>query len=222
MMRSDMSAGAGSCGCEVTFDGLSRDYKARLWAVIALNASMFAVEMGGGVMAGSQALQADALDFLGDTLTYGISLAVIGLSLRVRATAALVKAATLASMGLWVLGSTIWHTFVLGTPRAEVMGLIAFLALAVNTASVLILIKYRDGDANVRSVWLCSRNDAIGNVAVMLAALGVWGTATGWPDVIVAGILASLFLNSANKILRQALGEWRLTRKAFGGGVVAT
>jgi len=183
---------------------------------------MFAVEMGGSVMAGSQALQADALDFLGDTLTYGISLAVIGLSLRVRATAALVKAATLALMGLWVLGSTLWHAFVLGTPRAEVMGTIGFLALSVNVASVLILIKYKDGDANVRSVWLCSRNDAIGNVAVMLAALGVWGTATGWPDVIVAAILASLFLNSASKILRQALSEWRLTRKAFGEGVVAT
>jgi Co/Zn/Cd efflux system component len=217
-----MSAGAGSCGCEVRFQGLTRDYKARLWAVIALNASMFAVEMGGSVMAGSQALQADALDFLGDTLTYGISLAVIGLSLRVRATAALVKAATLALMGLWVLGSTLWHAFVLGTPRAEVMGTIGFLALSVNVASVLILIKYKDGDANVRSVWLCSRNDAIGNVAVMLAALGVWGTATGWPDVIVAAILASLFLNSASKILRQALSEWRLTRKAFGEGVVAT
>jgi Co/Zn/Cd efflux system component len=216
-----MSAGAGSCGCEVRFQGLTRDYKARLWAVIALNASMFAVEMGGGVMAGSQALQADALDFLGDTLTYGISLAVIGLSLRA-ATAALVKAATLALMGLWVLGSTIWHAFVLGTPRAEVMGTIGFLALSVNVASVLILIKYKDGDANVRSVWLCSRNDAIGNVAVMMAALGVWGTATGWPDVIVAAILASLFLNSASKILRQALSEWRLTRKAFGEGVVAT
>ena len=125
--------------------------------------------------------------------------------------AALIKGATLALMGLWVLGSTIWHVFVLGTPRAEVMGLIAFLALAVNAASVLILIKYKDGDANVRSVWLCSRNDAIGNIAVMLAALGVWGTATSWPDIIVAAILASLFLNSATKILRQARDEcgWR-------------
>lgn len=202
-----------SCGCtsEIKFQGLSRDYKARLWAVIALNASMFAVEMGGGVMAGSEALQADALDFLGDTLTYGMTLAVIGLSLRMRATAALIKGATLALMALWVLGSTVWHAFVIGTPRADVMGLIGFLALAANVASVLILIKYKDGDANVRSVWLCSRNDAIGNVAVMLAALGVWGTATGWPDVIVAAILASLFLNSATKIFRQALDEWRLT-----------
>jgi Co/Zn/Cd efflux system component len=140
-----------------------------------------------------------------------MSLAVIGLSLRVRATAALIKAATLALMGLWVFGATIWHAFVLGIPRAELMGLIGFLALAVNVASVLILLKYKDGDANVRSVWLCSRNDAIGNVAVMLAALGVWSTATGWPDVIVAAILASLFLNSASKILRQALDEWRTT-----------
>jgi Co/Zn/Cd efflux system component len=204
------------------FDGLSRDYKARLWAVIALNASMFAVEMVGGVMAGSQALQADALDFLGDTLTYGMSLAVIGLSLRVRSTVALVKAATLALMGLWVFGATIWHAFVLGTPRAEVMGLIGFLALATNVVSVLILLKYKDGDANVRSVWLCSRNDAIGNFAVMLAALGVWITATGWPDVIVAAILASLFLNSASKILRQALGEWRFaTHRSSEDAVLA-
>jgi Co/Zn/Cd efflux system component len=225
MMKSDMSecAGAVSCGCEVKFEGLTRDYKARLWAVIALNASMFAVEMSGGVMAGSQALQADALDFLGDTLTYGMSLAVIGLSLRVRATAALLKGATLAFMGLWVFGSTVWHVFVLGTPRAEVMGLIGLLALAANVASVLILVKYKDGDANVRSVWLCSRNDAIGNVAVMLAALGVWSTASGWPDVIVAAILASLFLNSASKILSQALSEWRLTKDAHPAmGAVAT
>ena len=222
-MRSDLSgSGAGCCGCEVKFDGLSRDYRARLWAVIALNASMFAVEMGGGVMAGSQALQADALDFLGDTLTYGMSLAVIGLSLRVRATAALIKGATLALMGLWVLGATGWHVFVLGTPRAEVMGLIGLLALAANVASVLILVKYKDGDANVRSVWLCSRNDAIGNIAVMLAALGVWSTASGWPDVIVAAILAALFLNSASKILRQALGEWRLAPKDSIEGVRIT
>jgi Co/Zn/Cd efflux system component len=202
-----------SCACTsaIKFDGLSRDYKARLWMVIALNATMFAVEIGAGVLAGSQALQADALDFLGDTLTYGMSLAVIGLSLRVRATAALIKGATLASMGVWVLSTTMWHAFFLGTPRAEVMGLIAILALATNLASVLILLKYKDGDANVRSVWLCSRNDAIGNIAVMLAAFAVWSTATGWPDVLVAAIIASLFLNSARKILRQALSEWRLT-----------
>jgi Co/Zn/Cd efflux system component len=200
------------CGCSagVTFDGLSSDYRSRLWTVIAINASMFAVEMGAGVLAGSQALQADALDFLGDTLTYGLSLAVIGLSLRVRATAAIFKGITLGLMGLWVLGSTVWHALVLGIPRAEVMGLIGFLALAANMTSVLILLKYKDGDANVRSVWLCSRNDAIGNIAVMLAALGVWSSGSAWPDVIVASILAFLFLQSATTILRQALVERRV------------
>lgn len=199
------------CGCSesVTFEGLAPAYKRRLWAVIALNATMFAVEMSGGMLAGSQALQADALDFLGDTLTYGMSLAVIGLSLRIRATAALIKGATLASMGLWVFGSTLWHAFVLGIPHAQVMGMIGFLALATNVTSVLLLLSYKHGDANVRSVWLCSRNDAIGNVAVILAALGVWGTATGWPDVIVAFVLATLFLHSAGKIIRQALAERR-------------
>jgi Co/Zn/Cd efflux system component len=184
-----------------------------LWAVIALNASMFAVEMGGGVMADSEALQADALDFLGDTLTYGLSLAVIGLSLRVRATAALIKGAMLALMGIWVLAATMWHVFVLGTPRAGVMGVIGLLALAANMACVLILINYKDGDANVRSVWLCSRNDAIGNVAVIWPRL-----AFGIRQLVgrrhCSAILASLFLNSANKILRQALAEWRLTKNA--------
>ncbi len=210
----DCEAPACGCGAAIKFEGLSRDYKMRLWAVIALNATMFAVEMGGGVMSGSQALQADALDFLADTFTYGMSLAVIGLALRVRATAALFKSLTLALTGLWVFGSTVWHAVVLSTPRAEVMGLIGFLALATNVTSVLILLKYKDGDANVRSVWLCSRNDAIGNLAVLLAAAGVWGTATGWPDVLVAAVLATLFLNSATKILRQALSEWRLTHPA--------
>jgi Co/Zn/Cd efflux system component/uncharacterized protein YdcH (DUF465 family) len=206
------------CGCsgEVRFEGLDPRYMRVLWIVIALNAAMFLVEMGGGVLAGSQALQADALDFLGDTLTYGMSLAVIGRSMQVRATAAIVKGVSLALMGLWVFGSTIWQTFILGVPRAELMGLIGFLALAANATSVLLLLRYKDGDANVRSVWLCSRNDAIGNVAVMMAALGVWGTATGWPDVIVAAILALLFLQSATKILRQALAERRSARTGLG------
>lgn len=197
------------CGADVKFEGLSAEYRRRLWIVIAINAVMFVIEMTGGVLARSQALQADALDFLGDTLTYGISLAVIGMSLRVRATAALVKGASLMLMGLWVFGSTVYHVLVLGVPHAEVMGLIAFLALAANVASVMILMKYKDGDANVRSVWLCSRNDAIGNVAVMIAALGVWGTATKWPDLIVAAIMAGLFLWSSAQILRQSVRELR-------------
>jgi cation diffusion facilitator family transporter len=197
------------CENNATFEGLSADYRRRLWAVIAINAAMFAVEMGAGALAGSQALQADALDFAADAATYGISLAVIGSTLRVRAWTALAKGLSLTATGLWVFGATAYHTLVLGIPRAEVMGAVGLLALAANLASVLLLMRYKDGDANVRSVWLCSRNDAIGNVAVMIAALGVWGTATRWPDLIVAAIMAGLFLYSSAQILRQSLRELR-------------
>lgn len=199
----------GCCGHDAKFDGVSNDYKRRLWIVIALNATMFLVEMTAGHLAKSQALQADALDFAADALTYGISLAVIGASLRARTNAALFKGISLLLMGLWVFGSTVYRVFYGGVPTAEIMGGIGFLALLTNLASVLLLIRYKDGDANVRSVWLCSRNDAIGNLAVMFAAFGVWGTATGWPDLIVATIMAGLFLSSAFQIVRQAKTERR-------------
>ncbi|MEQ8694444.1 MAG: cation transporter [Gammaproteobacteria bacterium] len=197
------------CGCSenVKFDGLSVAYKRALWAVIAINGAMFLVEMGAGILAGSQALKADALDFLSDTATYTITLLVIGMPLVWRARAALFKGLSLGALGLWVLGSTAYHVLVLEAPRAEVMGMIGFLALAANLTSVLLLLKYRNGDANVRSVWLCSRNDAIGNAAVIFAAGGVWASGTAWPDLIVAGIVASLFLWSSVQIVRQAAGE---------------
>lgn len=200
-----------SCGCRGNprFDGLDPTYRRILWTVIALNAAMFAVEMTAGALARSQALQADALDFLADTMTYGLSLAVIGASLRTRATAALGKGASLSLISLWVLGSTIYRAFFLSLPRAEVMGAVAVLALAANAASVILLVRYKDGDANIRSVWLCSRNDAIGNIVVMIAALGVWGSRTAWPDLAVAGFMASLFLSSSVQILRQAWREYR-------------
>jgi Co/Zn/Cd efflux system component len=165
--------------------------------------------MAAGTLAGSQALKADALDFLGDTATYSITLFVIGMPLVWRARAALIKGLSLGAMGLWVLGTTVYHVLVLGVPQAEVMGAIGFLALVANLTSVLLLLKYRDGDANVRSVWLCSRNDAIGNLAVIVAASGVWATGTAWPDLIVAGIMASLFLWSSVLIVRQAVVELR-------------
>jgi Co/Zn/Cd efflux system component len=202
------------CQSQPAFDGLSADYKRRLWLVIAINASMFLVEMGAGALAGSQALQADALDFLADSATYGMSLAVIGAAVSVRAWTALAKGVSLTLMGLWVFGATAYHVIVLGLPRAEIMGAVGFLALAANVASVLLLVRYKDGDANVRSVWLCSRNDAIGNVAVMIAALGVWATATRWPDLIVAGIMAGLFLWSSAQILRQSIFELRTGQPA--------
>ncbi|MCO4843147.1 MAG: cation transporter [Yoonia sp.] len=192
---------------DTDFTGATPAYKRALWAVIAINAAMFFVEISAGALAGSQALQADALDFLGDSLTYGLSLAVIGMSLRTRANAALLKGVTLLLMGLWVLGSTMYQLLILGVPRAEVMGAIGVLALAANVASVLILMRFKDGDANVRSVWLCSRNDAIGNVAVIGAAGAVALTQTAWPDLIVAGLMATLFLSSARQIIWQALQE---------------
>lgn len=201
---------SGAC-CQNTpkFDGMSAGFKRALWIVIAINAAMFVTEIAAGMLAGSQALKADALDFLGDTLTYGMSLMVIGMSLKVRSTAALIKGFSLAAMGLWVLAMTVYNVFVLGVPSAPVMGGIGLLALAANMTSVLVLMRYRDGDSNVRSVWLCSRNDAIGNIAVMGAALGVYLTNTAWPDLIVAALMAGLFLWSSVQITRQALEERR-------------
>ena len=195
------------CGHDVGFDGADPKFRQALIVVIIINFVMFGVEMMAGHISGSQALMADALDFFADGITYTISLIVIGMALRVRSIAAMAKGISLLLMGLWVMGSTIYDIFFLVTPKAEIMGVIGFLALIANLASVLILMRWRDGDANIRSVWLCSRNDAIGNVAVMLAALGVFGTGTGWPDLIVAGIMASLFINSSIKIIRQSRQE---------------
>ncbi|WP_416193155.1 cation transporter [Nitrobacter sp. TKz-YC01] len=191
------------------FDGIDPRYKRVLWIVIGINGLMFLAEMFAGQVAGSQALQADALDFLADTVTYGLSLAVIGASLKTRAIAALFKGMSLSAMSLWVFGSTVYQTLVLGLPRAELMGAIGFLALAANISSVLLLMRYKDGDANVRSVWLCSRNDAIGNAVVIGAAVAVWGTANPWPDLAVAGFMAGIFLMSSAQILRQAWAEYR-------------
>lgn len=199
----------GCCNHEPKFDGMSSGFRRALWIVIAINAAMFVVEMTAGAVAGSQALQADALDFLGDTLTYGLSLFVLGMSLRVRSTAALAKGISLAAMGLWVFGSTAYQVLILGVPKAEIIGAVGAAALLANVASVLVLLRYKDGDANVRSVWLCSRNDAIGNVAVIGAGAGVYLTGTAWPDLIVAASMAVLFLWSSLQIVRQALGEMR-------------
>jgi Co/Zn/Cd efflux system component len=200
------------CSEAPRFDGCSPAYRRVLWAVIAINAGMFALETLGGVLAGSLALQADALDFLGDTLTYAISLWVLGRPARWRARAALFKGISLGAMGLWVLGATAYRVLVLGLPDPLVMGAIGILALIANITSALLLMRFRDGDANVRSVWLCSRNDAIGNVAVVGAAGLVALLGSAWPDLIVAALMALLFLSSAAQIVRQALGELRPAR----------
>jgi Co/Zn/Cd efflux system component len=193
----------------VVFDGMTAGYRHRLIAVIAINVAMFAIEMAAGTLAGSQALKADALDFFADSLTYAASLAVIGMPLARRAIVAVAKGISLLLMGIWVFAATACRVLVLGVPEAEIMGAVGLLALLANVASVLLLLRYRDGDANVRSVWLCSRNDAIGNIAVMAAAVAVWATASAWPDLIVAAIMAGLFVTSSWQIVRQAAGEYR-------------
>ncbi len=199
---------AGCCENK-TFDGASVAYKRALLAVIAINAVMFAVEMTAGMMSGSQALKADALDFAGDTATYALSLFVIGASIRTRAIASLIKGGSLAAIAIAVLSMTLARLLDSTPPEAGTMGLVGLLALVANLASVLILLRWRDGDSNVRSVWLCSRNDAIGNTGVILAGGLVALTETAWPDLVVAVLLASLFLKSAGAITLQALHELR-------------
>jgi Co/Zn/Cd efflux system component len=206
------------CANQPRFDGQSPAFRRVLLAVLAMNAAMFVVEMGAGLAAGSMALKADALDFLGDSLTYALSLAVLGQALAWRARAALVKGVSLGLLGLWVLGATVWRVFVTGDPDPVVMSGVGLLACAVNIGAALLLMRFREGDANVRSVWLCSRNDAIGNLGVILAGGAVALTATPWPDLLVAALLAGLFLSSAWQILRQAREELRSRNDPAGTG----
>jgi len=198
---------SGCCDHNKNFDGMSADYRRILWWIIAINGGMFIVEMLAGVAGQSQALQADALDFLGDSLTYGLSLWVIGKSITTRSNVALFKGYSLVFMALLVFAGTIYRLFVANEPSAVTMGTVAIAALMANLISVWLLRRHKDGDANVRSVWLCSRNDAIGNVVIIAAASGVWLTNQAWIDLAVAAFLALLFLNSAWKIVKQANEE---------------
>ncbi len=184
-------------------------YRRVLWMVLAINAAMFAVEVIAGLVAGSAALQADALDFLGDAANYAISLLVVGMALRYRASAALAKGATMAAFGLWVITTVVWHAVHGTLPSALTMGTVGGAALVVNVASFGLLWAYRHGDANMRSAWICTRNDILGNLAVLLAALGVFGTGTGWPDIVVAAIMALLAIQGAALVIRQASAELR-------------
>jgi len=178
-----------------------------LWIALVANAAMFVVEITSGVAADSRALQADALDFFGDAANYAISLGVAGMALAWRARAALLKAATMLAFGLWVIGYAIYGLVVGSSPEPQTMGLIGTLALIVNIAVALLLFRYREGDANMRSVWICSRNDAIGNIAVLAAALGVFGTGQAWPDLLVAGVMAGLAIWGSVEVFNQARGE---------------
>ncbi len=180
-----------------------------LWIALVINAVMFGVEIVAGVAAGSASLKADALDFLGDAANYAISLSVAGMALAWRARAAMVKGVSILLFGLWVLGNTVWMAAQGVVPAAETMGVVGVIALVANLACAAMLWRHREGDANRRSVWICSRNDAIGNIAVVAAALGVFGTGTGWPDIAVAAIMAVLALSGGWQIIRQARGELR-------------
>lgn len=197
---------SGCCDDKV-FVGMSDGYKRALLAVILINAVMFCVEITAGLKSGSQALLADALDFAGDSATYTISLLVIGASLRTRAMASLFKGGSLAFIAIIILASSLYRFLGDTVPVAETMGIVGFLALLANLTSLLVLMRWRDGDSNVRSVWLCSRNDAIGNVGVIIAGIVVAITGTAWPDLVVAILLATLFLRSSFSIISQARAE---------------
>ena len=182
-------------------------YRKILWAALVINLAMFGIEIGAGFKSGSTSLLADAIDFFGDAANYGVSLAVLSAGVVLRARAALLKGVCMMAFGLLVLGRAAWMFNQGGTPEALTMGSIGLLALIANVAVAAMLYAYREGDANMRSVWLCSRNDAIGNMAVMLAALGVLATVSAWPDLLVACGMAALALHGGWSVIRQARGE---------------
>ncbi|MAF63781.1 MULTISPECIES: cation transporter [Pseudomonadota] len=196
-----------ACGTTATLN--DPRWRRALWIALGVNAGMFAVEMAAGAAADSRALQADALDFLGDATNYAISLLVAGMALAWRARAALAKGLALIGLGGWVMITAVLAALGGAAPEPELMGVIGALALAANTGVAIMLYRFRTGDANMRSVWICSRNDAIGNIAVMAAALGVFGTGTAWPDLIVAAILALLGISGGIQIVQQARRELR-------------
>ena len=196
-----------SGGCASDTPPVDPKYRRILWIALAVNLAMFGVEIAAGWAAWSAALLADAVDFMGDAANYGVSLFVLSLAAIWRSRTALVKGITMGGYGLFVLGATAWH-FATGTvPKAETMGLVGFLALVANSLVALLHFAYRNGDSNMRAVWLCTRNDMIGNVAVLLTALGVFGTGSGWPDIVVAAVMGVLGVTAARTVIAQARSE---------------
>ncbi len=184
-------------------------WRRALWIALLVNGGFFLAEIVAGLAAGSTALQADALDFFGDAANYAISLGVAGMALSWRSRAALAKGGTLIVFALWVLGITAWHAVQHSVPAAPVMGVVGFAALLANGGVAFMLYRFRGGEANMRSVWICARNDALGNLAVLLAAIGVFGTGTGWPDAVVAALMGGLGLWGGWQIVRHARSELR-------------
>ncbi len=204
-----MSASCCSTGCSAPQAEVPASYKRVLWIALIANLAMFVIEIASGWNAQSVALLADAVDFMGDAMNYGLSLFALTLAVVWRSRTALAKGMTMGAYGLFVLGESVWHLSSATVPDARVMGWVSLLALITNGSVAVMLYAYRTGDANMRSVWLCSRNDAIGNLAVMLAAAGVFGSGAGWPDAVVAIGMAGLGLSAAISVVRQARSELR-------------
>ena len=198
------------CGCEADEKraGVDPAYRRALWIVVILNLGFGVIELAGGFLARSQALKADSLDFIGDGSITLIGLIALGWTAVARSRTALVQGCFLAVLGLGVIGSAIWRSFHAIAPEADLMGGIGVVALLVNISAALVLSRFRnDGDATARAIWLFSRNDALANVAVIVAAGLVAVTGKAWPDLLVAGVIALLFLHSAYDIIRDALRE---------------
>lgn len=207
-----------SGGCSSTKPPVDRTYRRILWIALFVNAGMFGVELFAGWRAGSVSLLADAVDFFGDAANYGVSLFVLGMLPVWRSRAALVKGLSMGGYGLFVLGAAAWNAASGTVPEHTTMGAVGFMALLANLLVAVLLFAYRNGDSNMRSVWLCTRNDAIGNVAVMLAALGVFGTGAGWPDIVVASIMGVLGVTAAKSVTVQARSEMKAFRSAVSAG----
>ncbi len=197
--------------CEITEERQTQlsnpKWRRALWIALILNAVMFVVELTAGLKAGSVSLLADSIDFAGDAANYGLSLAVLSMALVWRSRAAMIKGLSMFGFGIFVLAKAAWTWKAGGVPEPMTMGAVGFLAMIVNAGVAVMLFSFRTGDANMRSVWLCSRNDAISNIAVMVAAVGVFGTGTAWPDLIVAAIMAVLALSAGASVIGQAKAE---------------
>ncbi|MEN2506262.1 cation diffusion facilitator family transporter [Stutzerimonas stutzeri] len=200
-----MSSRCCDSGCSTL--AVSPGFRRALWIALAINLVMFVVEIISGLRSGSVSLLADAIDFAGDAANYGISLVVLSMGLVWRSRAALIKGLSMLAFGMFVLARAGWAVYAGVVPEPLTMGVIGALALVANVVVALMLYAFREGDSNMRSVWLCSRNDALGNIAVMIAAAGVFGTGSGWPDLVVALIMASLALSAGYSVVRQARQE---------------
>lgn len=202
------------CSVGAMGDSQSPIFRRVLWVALLVNLLMFFVEIIASLIGNSLSLQADALDFFGDAANYAISLFVLGMALHLRARASVIKGLTMGLFGIWILGAALYRAFIGSEPEPLIMGSIALMALIANISVAIMLYRFRSGDSNMQSIWLCSRNDAIGNLAVLIAAIGVAATTSRWPDLVVAIIIASLSLSGAYTILKLAFQEMQVAQEA--------